>query len=348
MNKEKTRWNVTKAKKVLMKEGYTLISQYKEIKSRTEIEVRCKNGHKLKLNIYQFTVHNRRCKDCKKENTIKEANEFKLAIKSKSNDKFKVVGTYKSKFQPIEVIHKECGQKWSVLPEKFIDNIRCPNCHRKCKKKTHDQFVQEVENLVGDEYKVMSQYITIREKVSMLHEKCGNEWEVKPGNFLHNNRRCPKCNASKGELKVEKFLKSTGINYERQHRDEKCRNKKPLPFDFKVDELYIEYDGELHFEPGRFNKNEKEMIRKMNNTRLNDEIKNRYCIENNKVLIRIPYWEYENIEYILTQVLSFFGYIHNDLKVNKELVYKYLVNHICWSYKHYIEYKNTYNKMVVS
>ena len=37
----------------------------------------------------------------------------------------------------------------------------------------------------------------------------------------------------------------------------------------------------------------------------NDEIKNKYCKDNNITLIRIPYWDFDNIENILKEHLKF-------------------------------------------
>ncbi|KAK2245402.1 hypothetical protein XC29_00195 [Clostridioides difficile] len=54
----------------------------------------------------------------------------------------------------------------------------------------------------------------------------------------------------------------------------------------------MEYDGEFHFkeyfEGQNFNKN-----------LLHDEMKNDYAKEKNIKLIRIPYWDFDNIEEIL-------------------------------------------------
>ena len=40
-------------------------------------------------------------------------------------------------------------------------------------------------------------------------------------------------------------------------------------------------------------------------TKRRDEIKNKYCQENNIKLLRIPYWEFDNIENILERELLY-------------------------------------------
>ena len=58
----------------------------------------------------------------------------------------------------------------------------------------------------------------------------------------------------------------------------------------------IEYDGEFHY---------KKIIdeESFNRRKMLDKQKDEYAINNNIPLIRIPYWEYENIEKILTEAL---------------------------------------------
>ena len=63
------------------------------------------------------------------------------------------------------------------------------------KKKTTEMFKQEVKDLTGDEYTVLSEYEGKDIKLTMKHncDRCDNHtYRVKPNVFL-NGRRCPKC-----------------------------------------------------------------------------------------------------------------------------------------------------------
>ena len=63
--------------------------------------------------------------------------------------------------------------------------------------------------------------------------------------------------------------------------------------------LCIEFDGELHYKPiERFGGEERFKIYK-----LHDEIKNTYCEQKQIKLIRIPYWDFNEIENILNSQL---------------------------------------------
>ena len=67
----------------------------------------------------------------------------------------------------------------------------------------------------------------------------------------------------------------------------------------------IEYDGEQHYRPVNFgNWDEEEMSRQFALRQKYDLIKTEYCISNNINLLRIPYWEKENIDEIVKNHLQ--------------------------------------------
>lgn len=64
--------------------------------------------------------------------------------------------------------------------------------------------------------------------------------------------------------------------------------------------IAIEFDGQQHYEFVEF------FHRTMENFNLRQQMdieKNQYCIKNNISLYRIPYWEEEHINKILSQIL---------------------------------------------
>ena len=50
---------------------------------------------------------------------------------------------------------------------------------------------------------------------------------------------------------------------------------------------------------------EEEVIEIFKEGQIRDQIKNKYCKDNNITLIRIPYWDFDNIENILKEHLKF-------------------------------------------
>lgn len=51
-------------------------------------------------------------------------------------------------------------------------------------RKTNEYFLTEVYTLVGDEYKILSEYVNSRTKIKIKHNKCNHEYEVKPNDFF--------------------------------------------------------------------------------------------------------------------------------------------------------------------
>ena len=185
----------------------------------------------------------------------------------------------------------------------FGKGNRCKKCYYDSIRKTHEKFVQEVFDLVGDEYKVIGKYIGGCNRVQILHKKCGTMYLVTPTNFLSGNR-CPYCRESKGEKWIADYLKNRNISFKRQVRFKDCRNIRPLAFDFQIltssnNLILLEYDGELHFKPWHIIKKYKDRLVQV---QYRDQIKNQYCQDNDILLYRISYKE--NIEQRLEEILK--------------------------------------------
>lgn len=107
---------------------------------------------------------------------------------------------------------------------------------------------------------------------------------------------------SRGEAIISKWLSDNNVNFISEYEFDNCRNKYKLPFDFYLPNtnICIEFDGSLHYIP--WNKGERS-IHKFEMTQRNDKIKDEYCYNNNIRLIRIPYWNQDKINDILTKLL---------------------------------------------
>ena len=69
--------------------------------------------------------------------------------------------------------------------------------------------------------------------------------------------------------------------------------------------LAIEYQGKQHYEPVDFAGKGDEWAKyqfKVGQQR--DNIKRQYCQQNNIKLIEIPYWDYDNIDNIVKQIIT--------------------------------------------
>ena len=88
-----------------------------------------------------------------------------------------------------------------------------------------------------------------------------------------------------------------------------------MKFDFAVFDsenqlsFLIEYDGEQHYTGNRFSPNKEVNKEKFIRTQLYDIQKDEYCKTHDIDILRIPYWEYENIEEIITNKLRSKGVV---------------------------------------
>ena len=120
--------------------------------------------------------------------------------------------------------------------------------------------------------------------------------------FHEYGHGCPECNSSsRGEDKIKSILEENKICFNRNYQFDDCIRTKKLRFDFYLPDLntIIEYDGEHHFKENKyFGEGNLEYIT------MNDEIKNKYCLENKIKLIRIPYWKFDDMENILNFLIT--------------------------------------------
>lgn len=66
----------------------------------------------------------------------------------------------------------------------------------------------------------------------------------------------------------------------------------------------IEYDGEQHYKPMRYHNDYNKNIEDFKNRQRRDAIKNDYCKDNHINLLRIPFYEKENIDSIIINYLQ--------------------------------------------
>ena len=239
---------------------------------------------------------------------------FKNKVKEMHNTEYSVLGKYTHSKNKIKMKHNECGYIFNMTPNSILRGQCCPNCNRPdLNKRTTKDFEEEIHNLVGSSYQVLGKYKNNKAKIKIKHIDCGHKWYVRPSDFLQGSR-CPNCYNSKGELIVKKYLKAGNINFAEQMTMDGCARKQLLPFDFAIlnhegkIQMLIEYDGKQHYEIVEyFGGQEGFEYRKQN-----DQIKNKYCKENNIPLLRIPYWEKDNIEGILERELIKHGLIKNN------------------------------------
>lgn len=247
---------------------------------------------------YKYTVtpsdfsRGARCPKCiHKRTTItqsKTPEEFNKQVTEITKGEYLFLESYKGTHKSIRVKHTLCGYHYKVSPHDFLKGTRCPECLRLSKKKTQQEWDEQVLELGHGEYKFIECYKRDNEKIKCKHTICGHEYMVAPNTFI-NGARCPKCKYSKGEKEVERTLNELGIAFIPQKRFPGLRNHLPLSFDFFLPEhlILIEYQGQQHYKPIDFFGGKDTFIKQQ----LHDEMKKNYSSANGYSLIEIPYFE---------------------------------------------------------
>lgn len=297
---------------------------YEEVKNYIEIESGSgcklisstyKNNHeKLKIqcscgNIYERAMAEFKgqklfkCKKCTGASIKPTYEDVKEDLNKNDIELFSL--TYINQNSKLKIKYP-CG----FIAERDYANIKksnyvCPHCIKVGYNRNTQRFKEEITEITDGEYVLLSEYKTMNDKVTIKHNKCGHIYEVTPHNFLDAGNRCPKCNVTKGEYEVESYLKAHNINYKFQYSFVDLFSDKgyELRFDFAVLNnlnevmLLIEYDGIFHYKKVYEDQDFEGQITR-------DGKKDSYCKSHNIRLLRIPYWEFDNIKDILDKEIK--------------------------------------------
>lgn len=193
----------------------------------------------------------------------------------------------------------KCEYEWQAFPGNILSGCGCPNCSGRILY-TQETFVEKI-NSINPKIEIIGEYNGMRNRILCRCRICKTEWSPLASTLTHIGG-CPTCKESYGERQIRKYLEYNNINFIAQYKFADCKRKKPLPFDFYLPDInmVIEYDGQQHFgDVEVFGGTDRFLY-----TQENDNIKNQYCELNNINLVRIPFWELDNIDYILSNIFT--------------------------------------------
>ena len=282
-------------KKIIEGEEYEyLMDEYRVENNRKRrwIKVKCNKGHTpywVRLDAFKRGC---RCSKCAHSKFSYE--EVKEYIESFGYKMLSI--EYMNNREKIDVLCP-MGHKWSVTFSHFKNrNQRCPKCSDT--KHDYDYIKQYFYNY---NYELLSNKEEYKNIFSPLRAKCSNNhiYITTFHRFKNQNCRCPICNMSKGEKRIMDWLNKNNIRYhynEEYFEDLLSIKEIPLRPDFILPDykIWIEYDGIFHYEEVFDGQNFDRM-------KFHDDLKNEYAEKNGWKLIRIPYWDYDNIENVLKE-----------------------------------------------
>jgi len=217
---------------------------------------------------------------------------------------------YKSTPEKVQIICPKHGDFWQRAGD-HLKGANCPTCGHMATAKgltlTQEEFIDKARNIHRDKYDYsLVKYKKSKVKVCIICSTHGKFFQS-PGDHLQG-KGCIKCNFSKGELAISDWLQDNNFEYEHQYSypDLRGRGNQILAFDFYVSNknLLVEFDGEQHFKPVRFNGiSSEKAIKNFKKTKYNDALKNQYCNKNSIPLLRISYEKSKVIPEILADEL---------------------------------------------
>ena len=237
---------------------------------------------------------------------IKTHGEFVDEMKE-VNPTIKIVGQYIKNKLKVECCCLVCGNNWMVTPNSLLRGAGCPECSKRrvanAHRKTHEDFIKEVK-AINPYVEILDKYVGIKTKVECLCSLCGSKWYAIPDNLLHGEG-CQKCKISKGELKIENFLKNNNIDYIAQKKFDGLVGVggKKLSYDFYIPnyKTLIEFNGAQHKIPVKYFGGEEKLLKQQEH----DKRKRDFAHSHNYCLIEIPHTDFSRIEDILNDRLIF-------------------------------------------
>jgi hypothetical protein len=299
---------------------YVSLNEFEDLKMEqnksnvlVKIPITCACGDVFEMNYsYFISMKQKQCKKCSNESRVKKLSisDYDDEINKLKQKDCIVLGINNKNHRTLIFIEDKEGYKYKAdvkVIRKFIKNgfLGVDKFNKGNPYTVNNIKVWLTYN--EPKYELLSN--TYKDANSKLLWKCseGHKFYAALHKFKDQGRRCPICNASKGEQKVGEWLVNNNYKIFPQFifTDLLSDLGNPLRFDFGVLDiqnnihLLIEYDGGQHFEwiPGMMSRENFIKLQK------HDKMKNNYCINHNINLVRIPYWHYDNIEKILNEIL---------------------------------------------
>ena len=162
----------------------------------------------------------------------------------------------------------------------------------------------------------LNDYINARSILEVKCNICGEIRKTSAWNIFYNMRKCQCISRSKAEEIAQAYLTKNNITFSHNVRGLISENSR-LEIDLILNDIYIEFDGEFHF-PGVIEFNSTDFDFRQQKIVENDMLKLDSSIKNKKYYISIPYWEFNNIENILSVIISGKIPLEYDLTIVKD------------------------------
>ena len=321
MGSNKNRWNLEKMQQYCNEhaEGYAVLEE-KRIDKGYQVQqwalVKCPNqNHKPYWVWWNHFSHGRRCRECMPDNKkVVKWNE-ELAYNFLKLNKYTPLdnGLYHSVDKSIPCYDENgyilmisiSNLKRAIKNNKFNFSIVKNNPYSIENIKLFCKLERPDYEYIGGEYKNIKSIMTWKYNGKFYDEIIHNRmFECSVDSFINAYTKHPDLTNSELSLKIHKILDDLNINYETEKTFDGCVDRIKLRYDFYFEfngrKYCLEADGEQHFRPV----DSWGGIDAFHQIQKRDNIKNKYCLENNIILIRIPFNKIDDAKNIILDYLK--------------------------------------------
>ena len=225
--------------------------------------------------------------------------DFELLIEDKP---IKLIGEYKGTSYSTNFQCSTCGHIWKTRPCHILEGTGCPHCLHESLKLSENEFLKRIATCLPN-IQILSKFNGTNHYVQYKCTLCNKTHTALASNLLHGFG-CPYCKISKGEKKCMDYFDVHSVQYVPQYEFDDLFgiNNGKLKFDFAVFDkgilqFLVEYDGIFHYKKLFENDGHEKLL-------LHDKLKNEYCKNKQILLLRIPYWDYDNVDTILEKFIK--------------------------------------------
>ena len=282
---------------------------------RTKVIIICKiHGEFQQLPAAHYDLK-QGCPVCSRIKNNESNTKRKYTIESLSkrilNPNLEITSTeFKNIHSKISVRCKKHNIKTNVLGTSLINpkmGMFCSLCNEESERKIDNRtyyfnnFITKAKEKHGDMYRYdLVEYVNDKTKVKIICTIHGI-FHQKPANHISNNPcGCPYCKLSQGESRIQIYLKANSIVHIAQHKVKIGESNHYYDFYLPEHNTIIEFNGLQHYKPIKWFGG----VETFKACVERDEIKRKYCQENNIKLIIIHYKDKDQIEETLKHQLQ--------------------------------------------
>ena len=289
-------------------------------------------GHEYEARICHRTVYNSGCPYCDGKKVLPGFNDLETKYPEVAKSWHP---TLNGDLKPTDVVARGQHKPWWLCPKGHsyqsslgsrTDGCGCPICDGKQVLKGFNDLESKYPDIAkqwhptkNGKLKPADVIAGTKKRVWWICER-GHDYRTSVQQRTLQGCGCPICNESRGEKATRNILLQNNISFKEQHvfNDRKSSLGGILRDDFAIihkDNVAatIEYHGKQHYEVVDFSGHNPDKAKKsFNDTKIRDADKTKYLHEHNIPQLIIPYWEYDNIEQVVTDFLKERGLINEQ------------------------------------